>query len=401
MATVGPGLGQARGGEPTGWRTPLDRAVAERGRMALLLEGFLEARVVRRGLSQCRSALGRDRSRSGKRPGRLCGRIPAPLWSAPGPLPQRRAADGPAPGLGPKGVKTGLQIDCMLCHGGLDRRPELRRAGQHPARLEGGALRAERSPTASAPPLSTFVLNSSRGTNNAGQVAAALLSMRNRNLSVRSFPLPLAANLPEMDTPAVVAPEAQAHHVLRRPHRRPLGPNQHAVPAGREEPRRPARRSSRRFATSRPFCGASSRPGIRSRSTRARPGAGRWSSKRTAPAATERMGRMESIPTRSSRSSRSAPTRRGRWVFPTGWWRTTTRPGSGAEHPVETKRVGYQAPPLDGIWAIGTLPAQRLGSDLARLCSTRRARPSRFTRPPSTDFAHYDTGGTSAGSSAR
>ncbi len=50
-------------------------------------------------------------------------------------------------------------------------------------------------------PFSTFVLNSSRGTNNAGQVAAALLSLRNPDLSVRSFPLPLEVSLPEMDTP--------------------------------------------------------------------------------------------------------------------------------------------------------------------------------------------------------
>ena len=51
------------------------------------------------------------------------------------------------------------------------------------------------------PPFSTFVLNSSRGTNNAGQIAAVLLSLRNTDLSVRSFPLPLGVNLPEMDTP--------------------------------------------------------------------------------------------------------------------------------------------------------------------------------------------------------
>jgi hypothetical protein len=42
VGTAGPGLVQARGGEPTGWRTPLDRAVAERGRNALLVEGFLK-----------------------------------------------------------------------------------------------------------------------------------------------------------------------------------------------------------------------------------------------------------------------------------------------------------------------------------------------------------------------
>ena len=46
------------------------------------------------------------------------------------------------------------------------------------------------------------MLNSSRGTNNAGQVAAVLLSIHNTDLSFRSFPLPLGANLPELDTPA-------------------------------------------------------------------------------------------------------------------------------------------------------------------------------------------------------
>ena len=62
----------------------------------------------------------------------------------------------------------------------------------------------------------------------------------------------------------------------------------------------------------------------------------------------------------------------------------------GAEYPVQTKRVGYQAPPLDGIWA--TAPYLHNGSVPtlhALLDSTTR--PARFTRPPSTDFSHYDT----------
>ena len=61
----------------------------------------------------------------------------------------------------------------------------------------------------------------------------------------------------------------------------------------------------------------------------------------------------------------------------------------GAEHPVETKRVGYQAPPLDGIWA--TAPYLHNGSvpTLHALLESS-SRPPRFTRPPSTDFTHYD-----------
>ena len=51
--------------------------------------------------------------------------------------------------------------------------------------------------------------------------------------------------------------------------------------------------------------------------------------------------------------------------------------------------VGYQAPPLDGIWA--TAPYLHNGSvpTLATLLKSSD-RPSRFYRPPSTDFAHYD-----------
>jgi hypothetical protein len=62
----------------------------------------------------------------------------------------------------------------------------------------------------------------------------------------------------------------------------------------------------------------------------------------------------------------------------------------GAEYPVETDgTVGYQAPPLDGIWA--SAPYLHNGSvpTLALLLKSSD-RPGRFTRPPSTDFAHYD-----------
>src|SRR5262249_42106608 len=62
----------------------------------------------------------------------------------------------------------------------------------------------------------------------------------------------------------------------------------------------------------------------------------------------------------------------------------------GAEYPVETTMTGYQAPPLDGIWA--TAPYLHTGwiPTLALLLKSSD-RPRRFRRPPSTDFAHYDT----------
>jgi hypothetical protein len=61
----------------------------------------------------------------------------------------------------------------------------------------------------------------------------------------------------------------------------------------------------------------------------------------------------------------------------------------GEESPVDPVMTGYQAPPLDGIWA--TAPYLHNGSvpTLAALLKSSD-RPARFLRPPSTDFANYD-----------
>jgi mono/diheme cytochrome c family protein len=59
------------------------------------------------------------------------------------------------------------------------------------------------------------------------------------------------------------------------------------------------------------------------------------------------------------------------------------------DYPVDQEMTGYQAPPLDGIWA--TAPYLHNGSvpTLYHLLKSS-TRPARFRRPPSTDFAHYD-----------
>jgi mono/diheme cytochrome c family protein len=61
----------------------------------------------------------------------------------------------------------------------------------------------------------------------------------------------------------------------------------------------------------------------------------------------------------------------------------------GENEKVDEEMVGYQAPPLDGIWA--TAPYLHNGSvpSLALVLKSSD-RPTRFRRPPSTDFAHYD-----------
>ena len=79
-------------------------------------------------------------------------------------------------------MKTGLQIDCMLCHGGSIGGQSY--VGLGNTQLDLKALLFELTiADGKRPPFSTFVLNSSRGTNNAGQIAAVLLSLRNPDLS--------------------------------------------------------------------------------------------------------------------------------------------------------------------------------------------------------------------------
>lgn len=59
------------------------------------------------------------------------------------------------------------------------------------------------------------------------------------------------------------------------------------------------------------------------------------------------------------------------------------------DYPADPEMVGYQAPPLDGIWA--TAPYLHNGSvpTLAALLKSVD-RPARFKRPPSTGLEHYD-----------
>ena len=179
----------------------VEPSAAERGRIALTLTGFLkpewsEAAYRRAGRLWDQPAPDPDRDPAGYAAAfeNRYGLHPAPYPNDGLPMGLRR-------GLGPGGAKVGLQIDCMACHGGSIGGKSY--VGLGNTQLDLRALLNEMT-TADGrrPPPPAFVLNSSRGTNNAGQVAAVLMSIHNRDLSFRSFPLPLAANLPEMDTPA-------------------------------------------------------------------------------------------------------------------------------------------------------------------------------------------------------
>lgn len=94
----------------------------------------------------------------------------------------------------------GLQIDCLICHGGSIGGKSYVGLGNTTldfVTFLNAMTRAENR----RPPILTFNLNSTRGTVNAGQLAIVLFSLRNADLSMRTIPMPLDANVPEQDVP--------------------------------------------------------------------------------------------------------------------------------------------------------------------------------------------------------
>lgn len=375
-------------GAPGGAKPTLDAEAAERGRIALTLEGFLKPEWSDAAYRNVVRLWGDSASDVDKGPAAYAALFRHRYGLHPAPYPNDGLPMGLRRGHGPGGTKLGMQIDCMVCHGGSIGCKSY--VGLGNTQLDLKALLFELTiADGRRPPFSTFVLNSSRGTNNAGQVAAALLSLRNRDLSIRSFPLPLGVNLPEMDTPPW-------WHLKRK---------RTMYYDGRTDAR--SVRTNMQF-----LLGEKSADEL----------------KALEPAFRDIQAFFKSIePPKYPFPIDSVKAARGRAVFeescarchgtygPDGKYPNKIIPldviGTdparfhglsdklvahynatwfGAEYPVNTKRVGYQAPPLDGIWA--TAPYLHNGSvpTLHALLNSRE-RPSRFTRPPSTDFEHYDS----------
>ena len=304
------------------------------------------------------------------------------------PTPTTVCRWGCAAGLAPAGVKTGLQIDCMLCHGGSIGGQSY--VGLGNTQLDLKAVLFELNiADGKRSPFSTFVLNSSRGTNNAGQVAATLLSLRNRNLSIRSFPLPLAVNLPEMDTPPWWhLKRKRTMYYDGRTDVRSVRTNMQFLLGEKTfadlKALEPAFRDVQAFLCSieppkYPFPVDTEKAGrglvvFKANCARCH---GTYGPDGIYP---NKIIPLETIGTDPARSVGLSDQLIAH--YNATWF--------GAQYPVETKRVGYQAPPLDGIWA--SAPYLHNGSvpTLQTLLDSS-SRPARFSRPPSTEFAHYDT----------
>jgi hypothetical protein len=367
----------------------LDSAV-ERGRVALTQRSYLKAEW---SIDAYRSA--------GK------------LWGLPTPDPIRdpagyarefarhyglQAAPYPNEGLPmglrwsrkPDGTVTGLQVDCMACHGGSIGGKSYVGLGNSQVDYEllfTDLFRAEGRRV----PLLPFTISSARGTTNAGMMAIVLLSVRNPDLSKRRFPLPMGANVPELDAPPwwnlkhkrvmyydgrtpAASVRANMQFLLGEKtleqfkELEPVFRDIQAYLLSLEPPRYPfvidAMKAERGKAVFERTCARCH---------------GTYGPDSSYPGKIVPLDVIGTDPERLLGISDRVVSH-----YNSTWFAQI--------HPVEPKRVGYQAPPLDGIWA--TAPYLHNGSiPTLRSLLDSSSRPKRFRRPSSTDFENYDSKG--------
>jgi cytochrome c5 len=361
---------------------------AERGRIALTTRSYIEPEWSLDVREKARRFLGPDAPDPAADPdgyalafNRHFGLHPAPYPNAGLPMGLRRAAsfDGKA---------LGVNLDCMVCHGGSIGGTSYVGLGNSQLDLE-ALLNELTQADGRRPPLSLFTLNSARGTNNAGQIAVVLLSLRNPDLSRRKLPLITGASVPELDTPPwwllkkkrtkyydgrtpAGATRSNMQFMLgdlSRDQFEALEPTFQDIDAylmSLEPPKYPFPIDAAKAARGREV--------FEETCSRCH---GTYGEDWTYP---NRIVPLDLIGTDPARAR--GLTDRFIDHYNASWF--------AEKDPVDEVMTGYQAPPLDGIWA--SAPYLHNGSvpTLYNLLKSS-TRPNHFRRPPSTDFEHYDT----------
>jgi len=289
--------------------------------------------------------------------------------------------------IDPENGRAGFQVDCLICHGGSIGGTSYVGLGNSQLDLIGlyrDLFAADDRPLY----FTGFTVNTVRGAVNAGQMSAVLLSLRNPDLSERVLPLPLGSRFPETDVPAWWllkhketmyydgrTPAASVRSIMQflmgetsRSEFEELEPTFGDIQAylfSLQPPPYPraidpelAERGRALFEDTCSRCHGTYRP------------------ERSYP---NRIVELNVIGTDPARAL--APSDRLVAHYNASWF--------GERYPADETMTGYQAPPLDGIWA--TAPYLHNGSVPtveALLDSSKR--PDRYRRPPSTDFEHYD-----------
>ena len=365
-----------------------DREAAERGRAALTATGYLKPAWSAESYGNVSKLWGVTSPDPDREPDAYASAFDRRYGLFPAPYPNDGLPMGLRKGNRPDGSKGGVAMDCMICHGGSIGGTSY--VGLGNTQLDMTLLFNEmmKAEGRRMPP-STFVINSSRGTVNAGMFSVVLLSLRNPDLSFRVFPLPLGSSLPELDVPAWwLLGKKSTMYYDGRTDARSVRTNMQFMLG--EKTLAQFKELEPTFSDIQAYFKSLKPP--KSPFPIDRAGADRGKSVFEKNCAKchgtygpngeypNRIIDLKTIGTDPSRALGIAP----RFVahYNSTWF--------GEDFPVDEEMTGYQAPPLDGIWA--TAPYLHNGSvpTLAALLKSSD-RPTRFYRPPSTDFANYDT----------
>ena len=173
----------------------------DRGRQALTGQSFISPEWPLSAYAKAGDFWGAAHSDPGVDPSEYAKAFNARYGLHPAPYPNNGLPMGLRQATSRDGKRTGLNVDCMMCHGGSIGGTSY--VGLGNTQLDSITLLTEMARAAGHfPPIAPFVLNTARGTVNAGQMSVFLLSLRNTDLSRRFVPLATGANLPELDVPA-------------------------------------------------------------------------------------------------------------------------------------------------------------------------------------------------------
>ena len=365
----------------------LDPAAVERGRTALTLRGHLKGVWTREAYLKAGDRWGVAHPDPKTDPDGYAKAFNLRYGLHEAPYPNDGLPMGLRAGVGKDGEADGIQIDCMACHGGSIGGTSYVGLGNSTLDLKSLFDDLSRA-DGKAPPITPFTLNTTRGTVNAGQIAAFLLSLRNSDFSRRTFPLPLGANLPELDTPAwwLLGRKATMYYDGRTPAEsvrtnmqfimgeksldelKALEPTFRDIQAylqSLKPPKYPfaidaakAERGRLVFLKNCKSCHGTYGPG------------GEYPS------------RIVDLKTIGTDPARAVGLSIGLVTHYNSTW-------FGEHHPADLTMTGYQAPPLDGVWA--TAPYLHNGSvpTLWALLNSSE-RPNVFRRPSNTGFENYD-----------
>ena len=307
---------------------------------------------------------------------------------APAPYPNDGLPMGLKRGVNPDGTKAGISIDCLTCHGSSLGGTSYVGMGNSQLDLKLFFNEMMKAEGKRVPP-STFVVNSSRGTVNAGMFSVILLSLRNTDLTFRKFPLLTGASLPEIDTPPWwLLKKKSTMYYDGRTDADSVRTNMQFLLGEKTldqfKTLEPTFRDIRTYFLSLeppkyPF------PIDQARADRGREVFAKSCTKCHGtyggdnPEYPNRIVPLDEIKTDPARALGIS----NRFVahYNATWF------GEGS--PVDLTMNGYQAPPLDGVWA--SAPYLHNGSvpNLAALLKSSD-RPSKFYRPPTTGFENYD-----------